>query len=395
VIFGLFHLPVWGYIVFTLAITHITVISTTIFLHRCQAHKSLDLHPLISHFFRFWLWLTTSIVTKEWVAIHRKHHTECETEQDPHSPIILGLKKVVLEGAELYRVEAKDAETLARYGRGTPSDWIEKKVYSQSWLQSLGVALMFVIDMVLFGIPGIAIWAVQMMWIPFWAAGIVNGVGHYWGYRNFECPDAARNFSPLGLIMGGEELHNNHHTFATSAKLSVRWWEFDIGWFYIRLLQMLGLAKVHRSIPKLHENKNKKHLDLDSLKAIINHRFQIMEHYRHEVLMPILCSEQRFWGKHGKRFLRYCSRLLAREESLIKQEEKHLLQAVLNRKVLDTVYQFRLKLQEIWHMTPQNQSDLLDTLHKWCRQAEATGIAALQDFAKRLRYYSHNECGLR
>lgn len=388
-IYGFLHLSVWGYILFTLLMTHITVISVTLFLHRSQAHRSMDLHPIISHFFRFWIWLTTSIVTIEWVAIHRKHHAECETVNDPHSPQILGLKKVLFEGAELYKAEAKNKETLERYGRGTPDDWLERNVYSHRIMRNIGIILMLIIDTLLFGIPGIAIWAIQMMWIPFWAAGVVNGVGHFWGYRNFECPDAARNIMPLGLIMGGEELHNNHHTFATSAKLSVRWWEFDIGWLYIQIFRVLRLAKVHRSIPTLQENRNKQDLDTDSLKAIVNNRFYVMYDYWREVVVPVINDEKYFFRKNGKRFLRHCSKLLVREKSLIKQKEQHLLQTMLDhRAVLDTVYQFRLRLQEIWYLTHQSQTELLDSLHKWCKQAEATGISVLQNFAVRLRYYS-------
>lgn len=387
-LFGLFNVPVWVYIIYTLILTHITVIGVTIFLHRSQAHRGLDLHPIVSHFFRCWLWLTTGIVTKEWVAIHRKHHTECETENDPHSPQILGLKKVLLEGAELYQAEAKNNATLSRYGRGTPNDWLENKVYAQKILRSAGITLMFILNVLFFGIPGIAIWAIQMMWIPFFAAGVVNGVGHFWGYRNFECPDAARNIMPIGIIMGGEELHNNHHTFAASAKLSVRWWEFDIGWFYIKILNSLGLAKVHRSVPKLQENRNKKILDLDSLSAIVGNRFHVMNDYWKEVILPVIKKEKAFFSGHGKGVRGY-GKLLIKEKTLIKQDEESFLQVMLSKcQSFHTVYQFRLKLQEIWHMTHHNQQELMESLNRWCRQAEATGIIALQDFAKRLQYYS-------
>ncbi|MBA2654505.1 MAG: fatty acid desaturase [Gammaproteobacteria bacterium] len=388
-LFGLIPASFWVYLVYTLIVTHITVISVTIFLHRGQAHRSMDLHPLVSHFFRFWLWFTTGIVTKEWVAIHRKHHTECETEQDPHSPQVLGLKKVLLEGAELYQEEAKNQETLNRYGKNTPNDWIEKHLYSPPKLRSLGITLLFILNVVLFGIPGIAIWAIQMMWIPFFAAGVVNGLGHFWGYRNFECPDAARNISPIGIIMGGEELHNNHHTFAASAKLSVHWWEFDIGWFYISILKFLRLAKVHRSVPKLQVNPNKMTLDSDSLSAIISNRFHVMNDYWREVIVPIMKAEKEFLYTHGKRFTRDSGKLLVREESIIKQADQNFLQTMLKgHSVFETVYNFRLKLQEIWSTTNISQQELLDVLNRWCKQAESTGIAALQDFAKRLRYYS-------
>jgi len=236
---GLLQLPWWGYIVLILTLTQITVLGVTIYLHRCQAHRALELHPIVSHFFRFWLWLTTGMVTKEWTAIHRKHHAKVETKDDPHSPVALTIKKVFFEGAELYRKEAKNKETMERYGEGTPDDWIEKNLYSRH--SALGISLMLVIDLVLFGAMGLTVWALQMAWIPLFAAGVVNGIGHYWGYRNFECKDASRNIIPFGLFIGGEELHNNHHAFATSAKFSSKWWEWDTGWFLIRALQLFGL----------------------------------------------------------------------------------------------------------------------------------------------------------
>ncbi len=324
-----------------------------------------------------------------WVAIHRKHHTESDREHDPHSPQIVGLKKVLFEGYKLYRKEAKNKETLLRYGKGTPDDWLERNIYGNSVVSNLGIFLMLIIDVLLFGIPGIAIWAIQMIWIPFFAAGVVNGVGHFWGYRNFECADASRNISPLAIIMGGEELHNNHHTFASSAKLSVRWWEFDIGWFYIRILQSLKLVKVHRSIPKLQVNRSKRALDVDSLKAIVSNRFNVMDDYLREVIMPVIRNEKKFLNSQGKRFLKGCGKLLVRDDSQFKLQDQNFLEMMLkNYSNLQVVYSFRLKLQEIWYMTNQNQQELLDILQKWCKQAEATGVAALQDFAKRLQYYS-------
>lgn len=380
---------IWTYIIYTLIMTHVSVISVTLYLHRSQAHRGTTFHPIVSHFFRFWLWLTTGIVTKEWVAIHRKHHTECETEDDPHSPQVLGLKKVLFEGAELYQEEAKNTETLNRYGRGTPNDWLEKYIYSRPYMRSVGITIMFIIDVLLFGIPGVAIWAIQMMWMPFFAAGVINGIGHFWGYRNYECPDAARNIIPVGILMGGEELHNNHHTFAASAKLSVKWWELDIGWCYIRLLEAVKLAKVHRAIPKLNENRSKNVVDVDTLKAIVNNRFYVMDDYWREVILPVLKKEKEIVNQNGKHSLRASGKLLIRDKALIKHDDHTFLQNLLRGStVCETVYNFRLKLQEIWHLTNQNQHELLESLHRWCKQAEATGIASLQEFAKRLRYYS-------
>lgn len=274
---GLIDLPWWGYIVVTLVLTHITIASITIFLHRHQAHRALDLHPIPSHFFRFWLWLTSGMVTKEWAAIHRKHHAKCETLDDPHSPQIYGIKKVLLEGSELYRKESKNLETLDRYGHGTPDDWIERNVYTKHSVA--GVASMLIIDVVLFGPIGITIWAVQMLWTPVMAAGVINGVGHYWGYRNFRAEDASRNIVPWGILIGGEELHNNHHAYPTSAQLSNKWFEFDIGWMYIRILEMMGLAKVKKIAPKLNLNESKTACDLDTLQAVIAHRYEVLAKY--------------------------------------------------------------------------------------------------------------------
>jgi stearoyl-CoA desaturase (delta-9 desaturase) len=242
---GLFELTFWGYVAATLAMTHATIVSVTVFLHRHQAHRSLSLHPVVSHVFRFWLWLTTGMFTREWVAVHRKHHATCETERDPHSPQVHGIWRVLFNGVSLYRVAARDIETVRTYGTGTPNDWLEQRLYGS--YRFAGIGFMLVLDIVLFGLPGLVIYAIQMVWIPFWAAGVVNGAAHYWGYRNFETPDESRNLSPLGLLIGGEELHNNHHEHAYSAKFSNKWWEFDIGWFYIRLLETFGLATVKRT----------------------------------------------------------------------------------------------------------------------------------------------------
>ncbi len=284
---GLFDLPWWGYVVVVLVLTHITIVAVTVFLHRHQAHRALDLHPIPSHFFRFWLWLTTGMVTKEWTAIHRKHHAKCETPDDPHSPQTRGIRKVLWEGAELYRAEAKNQETLQRYGHGTPDDWLERHVYRRS---VLGVSIMLVIDVIAFGAVGLTIWAVQMAWIPFWAAGVINGIGHYWGYRNYDCVDASRNISPWGILIGGEELHNNHHSFATSAKLSSTWYEFDIGWMYIRILEILGLAKVKKTIPQPRFGEAKAVPDFDTLQAIVTHRYDVMTRYVRSLKQ--VCAEE-------------------------------------------------------------------------------------------------------
>lgn len=305
--FGLLQLPWWGYLVVLMIFTQLTIFSVTLFLHRCQAHRALTLHPIISHIFRFWLWMTTGMVTKEWTAIHRKHHARVETDEDPHSPQTKGIKEVFFRGAELYRFEAKNKETVERYGDGTPDDWIERHVYSRH--STLGVSLMLIINLLLFGTIGLSIWAIQMAWIPFFAAGVVNGIGHYWGYRNFECKDASRNIVPWGLFVGGEELHNNHHAYAASAKFSAKWWELDSGWVMIRLLQCFRLAKPRRILPRLKTLPSKTQIDTDTLKALITNRFQIMARYTGDVVVPMLREEKSAPAKPAVRCLkkRECS----------------------------------------------------------------------------------------
>src|SRR5882672_3008993 len=278
---GIWDLPWWGYVVYALVVTHITIAGVTIYLHRCQAHRALDLHPVVSHFFRFWLWFTTGMVTKNWTAIHRKHHAKCETAEDPHSPQIEGINKVMWEGAELYRKEAKNAETMEKYGRGTPDDWLERNLYSSH--DRIGVGSLLVINFVLFGFVGISIWAVQMAWIPFFAAGVINGIGHYWGYRTFQPEDASTNVVPWGIVVGGEELHNNHHAYPSSARFSNRWYEFDIGWVYIRTLQTLGLAQIKKVAPEVKLDTAKTRCDLATVQAVITHRYEVIAKYVHSL----------------------------------------------------------------------------------------------------------------
>lgn len=386
-IYGLLNLSWWQDILVVLVLTHITIISVTVFLHRAQAHRALELHPAISHFFRFWLWLTTGMQTKEWVAIHRKHHATCETPDDPHSPQIKGIAKVLFEGAELYRAETKNAETMTRYGQGTPNDWLERNLYTKHSV--LGIITLLAINVVLFGIPGVTMWAVQMMWIPFFAAGVINGIGHYWGYRNFECHDAARNIIPFGILIGGEELHNNHHTFASSAKLSVKWWEFDLGWAYIRLFQALKLAKVKRTPPVLQQTPGKSSVDLESLKALLANRFQVMSHYSKEVLLPILRDEINSANHTSKILLKRAKVLLIRSESLLDESSKQYIADLTSKhSLLGLVYHYRLRLQAIWGRTTTSQRELLESLQEWCRQAEATGISVLQNFSAKLARFS-------
>ena len=384
---GLLDLSVWQLIAVTLVLTHITIVSVTVYLHRYSAHRSLELHPALKHFFRFWLWLTTSMNTREWTAIHRKHHAKCETPDDPHSPVHKGLSTVLRKGAELYMEEAKNEETLRIYGKNCPDDWIERNLYSR--FPIAGVTLMAIIDLALFGVLGITVWAVQMMWIPVLAAGVINGLGHALGYRNFECRDAATNILPWGILIGGEELHNNHHTYPNSAKLSVKKWEFDMGWLWIRLFSLVGLAEVRRTAPIAHRVEGKQTLDMDTAMAILNNRFQIMAQYRKLVIKPAVRSELARMDESVRHLFRRAKRLLSRETSLLDDRHQARIQTMLEHsQALKVIYEKRLALQQIWGRTSANSHEMLQALKDWCNQAEESGIKALQEFADSLRTYS-------
>ena len=383
---GILNLSPGGIVLATLLLTHITILSVTIYLHRFSAHNSLDLHPVVQHCFRFWLWLTTGMRTREWTAIHRKHHALCETPDDPHSPVQLGLNKVLFQGAELYRKEAENKATIEGYGHRTPTDWIERNLYSAYPI--IGVSLMLVIDLALFGIPGLSVWGVQMLWIPFFAAGVINGVGHHSGYRNFECRDAARNIFPWGVLIGGEELHNNHHTYPNSAKMSVRPWEFDIGWGWIKILSLFRLAKVKRTQPLATRNKEKNHIDYDTVLAVINNRFQIMEQYRRKVIIPLVNHERKLATEKTKIIFRSAKKLLAREDNLLAPAHKEKIYSIIDSsQVLNTIYKKKKELQAIWHQI-KDHNERIDALIEWCHEAEASGIKSLQEFARTLKTYT-------
>ena len=388
---GLFALPWWGYVAVALGLTHVTIAAVTIYLHRSQAHRGLDLHPLPSHFFRFWLWLTTGMVTKEWVAIHRKHHAKVETVDDPHSPQTRGIKTVLTRGAELYRAESKNAETMAKYGHGTPDDWIERNLYTRySWQ---GVGVMLVIDALLFGPIGVTIWAVQMMWIPVTAAGIINGIGHYWGYRNFASNDTSTNIVPWGIIIGGEELHNNHHAYGTSAKLSSRWYEFDIGWMYIRILEMLGLAKVRKVAPKIRLEPAKATPDLATLQAIITHRYAVATSYARTLktacAAEISALRERHRGHVDLPSLNRFKRWLAADATALPEtEHERIAHALEKSTVLQQIYVMRQELATLWNRSTESSEQLLARLQDWCHRAEASGIPPLAQFSLQLKRYA-------
>ena len=386
---GYFDLPWWGYIVTALALTHVTIAAVTIYLHRCQAHRALELHPAVSHFFRFWLWLTTGMVTKEWAAIHRKHHAKCETPDDPHSPQVYGINRVLWLGVFLYVKESFKRETLERYGHGTPDDWMERNVYTRSAIY--GVSLLLAINLFAFGLaPGALIWLTQIAWIPFWAAGVINGVGHFFGYRNYDAPDASRNIVPLGILIGGEELHNNHHAFASSAKLSSKWYEFDIGWMYIRILELLGLATVKKVAPKPRFAAPKVAADFDTLHAVIANRYDVLSRYAKSLRKTYHAEVARLreWSPRDAEMLLSLKRALLRGQAAAGVESHKLAEALKNSRALETAIHMREELSALWDRSTASKEQLLRQLQDWCSRAEASGVPPLVDFSQRLRSYA-------
>jgi stearoyl-CoA desaturase (delta-9 desaturase) len=392
---GLLQASWWQVALITLGLTHVTIAAVTIFLHRSQAHRGLDLHPAVMHFFRLWLWLTTGMVTKEWVAIHRKHHARCERDGDPHSPMIYGITKVLFSGAELYRHESKNADTLSKFGHGTPDDWVEKHIYTR--YSARGILIMLAIDVALFGALGLTVWAVQMAWIPFWAAGVVNGVGHYFGYRNFASPDTSTNVFPIGILIGGEELHNNHHAYGTSAKFSSKWYELDIGWVYILGLQAVGLAKVKKVAPRLRlEETGKPGVDARTLQGVIAHRFEILERYTS--IMKTACRAELTRLKasatsnqdtsHTEALAAATHWLGRGDETLPAVERARIDQALSQTAALATLVQMRHDLAKLWDSSAASSEQLLHELQNWCQRAQHSGITSLEEFALRLRRYA-------
>jgi len=388
--FPLSHLPWWGFVVATLGLTHVTIAAVTIYLHRYQAHRTLDLHPAVGHFFRFWLWLTTGMVTREWVAVHRKHHAKCDTVDDPHSPVFFGIYHVLFAGAELYQREAHNPDTLVKYGQKTPDDWVERHVYSRHAI--IGISVLLIAELALFGPIGLTIWAVQMMWIPLFAAGVINGIGHFWGYRRHATRDASRNILPWGILVGGEELHNNHHAHAASARFSSRWWEFDLGWAYIRLLERLGLATVRKVAPTLRILPGKTLCDADTVHAIISHRFTILAKYA-RTLKNTVRGEFSALRSHAvpgfadSTAVAAIKHWLQREAATLPPTEQEALHEVLRiSPVLQTIYTMRQDLVALWdHSATPEQT--VRQLEGWCQRAEASGIAALEQFSRAMRCY--------
>ena len=384
---GILNLSWWEEVLFVLGTTHLTIMAVTIYLHRCQAHRALDLHPVLSHFFRFWLWLTTGQSTREWVAVHRKHHARVESKEDPHSPFIYGVHKVLWQGAELYRVAAADVTVSRDYGHGTPTDWIERKLYTP--FDNIGLGILFLIFVTLFGPIGITYWAIQMVWIPFLAAGVINGGGHYWGYRNFETEDGSTNLTNFGFLIGGEELHNNHHAYPSSAKFASHWWEIDIGWWYIRLFSVFGLANIKKVAPRPTQNEDKQALDLDVVRAIVSSRLHIMANYAKHVTLPVLKTEMLQADQRYRMALKRVRKTLIRERSRMSSLQLENLNSVLlENRQLKIVYDYQQRLKELWARNYKSHENMLNALIEWCQEAEKTGIRVLEEFARSLRGYA-------
>lgn len=385
---GLLQFGFWPLALVLLVATQLTIFSVTLYLHRSQAHRGVDFHPLIAHFFRFWTWLTTSMITREWVAIHRKHHAKCETEDDPHSPMYKGIGNVFWRGVELYRDARRQRADIDQYGKGTPDDWIERRLYTP--YATFGPTVLLFVMFALFGFAGVAVWAIQMAWIPFWAAGVVNGLGHWWGYRNFETTDTATNLTPWAVWIGGEELHNNHHAFPSSSKFALRRWEVDIGWLVIRGLEKLRLARVLRVAPSLDVRPNINVPDTDTMRALLAHRFQAMTDYQRSVLKPALREEARLAGEKLRALLpRKLRKGLVDDGRWLKPEAREQLQQwVAERPRIHTLIEYRARLRAVLEARSHDASERLSQLQAWCQEAEASGIRALQEYSERLKGYS-------
>ena len=384
---GLWDLSAWGIVAYMAVMTHITIVTVTVYLHRHSAHRAVDLHPLLQHFFRFWSWMTTGMITKEWTAIHRKHHVACETEEDPHSPVIQGLSKILWQGADVYREASAKPEIMERYGSGCPEDWLENNLYGR--FNYIGVAILLIINVVLFGAIGLTLWAIQMIWIPFFGAGVINGIGHVWGYRNYECPDAATNIVPWGIFIGGEELHNNHHTYPNSAKFSQKWWEFDLGWMWLRIFQTFGLAQPKSTGPIVAKVPGKTTLDMDTAWAVLNDRFRLMAKYQNDVVKPLIKLEYDKADHATRDLLRRARTILCREDSLVDAAGREKITKIVeSSRDIQVIYEMRMRLQEIWAKRGGNAEELLNALVQWCRDAEATGMQTLRDFVSELKSYS-------
>ena len=382
--YGVFELSFWGYVAVTFVTIQVMFLGVTLYLHRDQSHGGLTLHPVLRHLFRFWLWYSSGVVTKEWVAVHRRHHAYADKVGDPHSPLIFGLRRVVLEGYELYSAATRDSSIVRNYGKGTPDDWMERNLYSR--YPNLGIVLFSLTFLVLFGIPAILMVVVHLSAQPFFAGGVVNGLGHAVGYRSFEMPSTATNLVPWGVLLGGEELHNNHHAFPRSARFAVQRWEFDIGWFWISAFRAVGLARVRYVAPRPHLEHRRSELDADTVNALFTNRMHVLREYARRVVLPV-CRELARREPRGS-VPAMTPRLLISHPTLLAEEAKRALRELLERyEVLRRIVEYREGLQHLWNDASANQARAVGQLKEWCAQAEASGIRALREFSLGLPAY--------
>lgn len=384
--YGLIRLPLWGYVLSTFVMVQVMFLGISLYLHRDQSHGALALHPAVRHFFRFWLWFCAATVTRQWVAVHRRHHAFPDRAGDPHSPVVFGLARVMLQGYELYAAAARDPDILRNYGRGTPDDWIERNVYSR--FPVVGISLCITVQMVAFGIPAITMLAVQLVAQPLFAAGIINGLGHCFGYRSYEVPHSATNIVPWGLLIAGEELHNNHHAFPASPRFSVQPWEIDAGWFFIRLLRAAGLARTGTVAPLPKIAQGRTSMDVDTARALFSHRMHVLRDYRRRVIQPVF--RQLLCEQESQALLsRSDSQLLIRHPSLLDAQGSQRLHELLGHyAVLRAIVEFHTRLQWLWDGKSPTDAHALQDLCALCADGEGSPIPALRRFARRLPTYA-------
>ncbi len=383
---GLIEFTWVEYIIYTLIVTQITIMAITLYLHRGICHSAIDIRAPLAHFFRFWLWFTTSMKTADWVAIHRKHHAKVETIDDPHSPIVHGINTVLFRGADLYAEEKANEETIKKYSHNCPNDWIEHKIYSGK--SNLGILFLFILNILMFGVVGIIIWAIQMMWTPIFAAGGINGVGHYYGYRNFDTADESTNMMPIAFFIGGEELHNNHHAYPTAAKFSYKPWEFDIGWLYIKIFSIIGLVKVKRLAPKTIVEETSKELDSETAYALLRSKILVITNYTKKVINPIMKKETKSASNELKKLIKKSKTSFLRQPDRISNQSITDLQMIFNENnSLSIVYNLKNKLHSILNSKYSKLDKFKDTINEWCLEAKSQGIDDLNDFSESLKGY--------
>lgn len=384
---GLLNASTWQIVIMTLIAVQVTLAGVSLFLHREQTHRGIILNPFLRHFFRFWTWFTTGMLTKDWVAIHRKHHAFCETQQDPHSPQIHGIRKVLFHGVNLYTQERKKRETIEKYGKDTPNDWIERNIYTR--FHYLGIVLLALTDIALFGVIGLLVYAIQMLWIPFFAAGVINGIGHFTGYRNYRTDDSSRNITRFGFFIMGEELHNNHHAFPSSCKFAHRKGEHDIGWYLIKVLSFLKLCEIKKVVPVLNENSRAETINSDTVKAILTHKFNVLQQYIKDVIKPTVMNEYHDASRKVKKHLnRYMSSLSLDPKFIKKDIRKKISDNIDNSTTINTLIAYKQELQSIWNNNTLSMDEMITAIKDWCQKAEHSGISFLQEFAKKLSTYT-------